>query len=166
MRGLVIGRAACRPAPILTFSPLGGEKGHSLPDEAQHGRGEKAERQQYYADRAEADAEPHEDGDAGDDRGRREHDRDLGEAAAELVMLEPVVREFARLGRRIRPFLNRVQAVLGLLGILVEVGDGRLESCDLFSTASCAFGSARPVFCASSISEAVSTTVERIFLAW
>jgi len=72
------------------------------------GRGEKAERHQDGADSAQSDAEPNEGADPGDDRCRRQYDRDLSEPAAELEMLEPAVCQFARLDCGVRSLLQRV----------------------------------------------------------
>ena len=91
----------------------------------------KPQGEQNRAEEAQADAEPDEDVDFRDDRRRGQHDRDLGEAAAELVTLEPVVRQLARIDRRLRPFLDGLEAVFGLLGVFFEARDNGLEIPDL-----------------------------------
>ena len=122
-------RAPPAPRARLSRGPSGRKA--LAADKGERRRREIAEPHQYRADQPEGARGPGENADPGDDRRRSEHDGDLQRAARVFEMLEPAVGEFAPLLRLARAFLNLLEAVLGLLRVVFELGDGRLPGRDL-----------------------------------
>ena len=88
-------------------------------------------REERRADRAQTDAKPNQRGDLGNDRGGREHDRDLGQAAAKLIMSEPAIGQFPRFRGLLGAILDRFHAVFRLLRVFFVSRDCRFEVSDL-----------------------------------
>ncbi len=138
----------------------------ALTKETERCRRQKTEGDQYGAENSQADAEPNEGADAGDDRGRSQHDCDLAKATTELVMLQSAVRQFSRFDSRLRSFLDRVEAVFEDFSCPSQNrATVVLKSPICLAKASVALASVTALFCASRVLDAVSTTVDRIFLA-